>query len=252
MRFNGIVNTILNKTKDHSPTILLGMGLIGMGTSVVLAVRATKKTEAKVADLKKSTDEPVTKKDVVKTVWKDYIPTGITFACSSVCLFESHRIQMKRSAAAVIAYEALDSMYHTYRDCTRETVGDEKANEIDGRVAKRRVAETPTEQFVIPGDDDVLCCDLLYGRYFLSNMNKIDKAFNTLNRDLLSYDTVILNDFYWALGMDGVSAGDSIGWNISKDPVLVEPRYTSTIAPNGRPCLAFTYSVEPSPCLRYI
>ena len=63
----------------HSPEILMGMGIAGMITTTVIAVKATPKAlrllEEKKHELEVETLAPV---EVVKTTWKCYVPAAVS------------------------------------------------------------------------------------------------------------------------------------------------------------------------------
>ena len=71
----------------HSPEILTGIGIAGMVTTTVLAVRATPKALKIIEEKKREEDvdklKPV---EIVKSTWKCYIPAAITGATSLACL----------------------------------------------------------------------------------------------------------------------------------------------------------------------
>ena len=89
-KFMGDVGHSLSK---HSPGILVGIGIAGMVTTTVLAVRATPKAlrliEAEKQRQEVELNEEIDKlktKDVVKVAWKCYIPSAVIGGASIACL----------------------------------------------------------------------------------------------------------------------------------------------------------------------
>ena len=87
MNKEAIVNTVMgikNAVAKHSPEILTGIGIAGMVSTVVLAVRATPKAEKLILDREielsneAKQDIELNKKDRFKKAWKCYITTAIT------------------------------------------------------------------------------------------------------------------------------------------------------------------------------
>lgn len=73
--------------KKHSPEILTGIGVAGMVATTIMAVKATPKAilliNEKEVELRA---EKLTKKEVVQTVWKCYIPAAVTGVASIACI----------------------------------------------------------------------------------------------------------------------------------------------------------------------
>ena len=65
------VKTVLS---DHSPEILTGIGIAGMITTTVLAVKATPKALMLIEDAKEEKKDKLTVTETVKAAWKPYIP----------------------------------------------------------------------------------------------------------------------------------------------------------------------------------
>lgn len=80
-----ICRNVKTATVKHSPEILTGVGIAGMITTTVMAVRATPKAIQLLDEEKRRQQadklEPM---DVVKTAWKCYIPAAVTGTVSVV------------------------------------------------------------------------------------------------------------------------------------------------------------------------
>ena len=90
---------------------------------------------------------------------------------------------------------------------------------------------------------NTLCYDSASGRYFKSDMDKLKKAENTLNRQMRDEMYVSLNEFYYEIGLEGIGVGDNMGWNI--DSGYIDLEFSSQLASDGTPCLVISYRVEP-------
>ena len=237
MNFKEIRNNIITKATEKSPEILVGMGLAGMLTSTVLAVKATPKA----LDILAQEDEDLTNLEKVKKTWKCYIPATIGYCTSAACIIAATSTNNKRNAMLAGAYKLSESALLEYRNKVVEVVGEEKEKEIRDSIAKDRVEDRPV--ITCLGKDDYSCYDMLSGRYFKSDIDKIQKAVNDMNYKLLNDNILSLNEFYYELGMKGTDIGYEQGWDISKG--MIEVSFSSIISENDEPCIVMHFDNPP-------
>ena len=105
--------TIKSMLAKKSPEMLTGIGIVGMATTVVLAVNATPKAiqliERKREELELSENEKLKPVDIIKTAWKPYIPVVVTGVTSVACLVGASSVNARRNAALAAAYTLSDS-----------------------------------------------------------------------------------------------------------------------------------------------
>ena len=237
MDLKEIRNNIVTKATEKSPEILVGMGLAGMLTSTVLAVKATPKA----LDILAQEDEDLTNLEKVKKTWKCYIPATIGYCTSAACIIAATSTHNKRNAMLAGAYKLSESALLEYRNKVVEVVGEEKEKEIRDSIAKDRVEDRPV--ITCLGKDDYLCYDMLSGRYSKSDIDKIQKAVNDMNYKLLNDNILSLNEFYYELGMKGTDIGYEQGWDISKG--MIEVSFSSIISENDEPCIVMHFDNPP-------
>ena len=252
----------------HSPEILTGIGITGMITTTVLAVKATpkalKKIEEKKIEVFESLD-PIdtpsqavpedlilTKREIIKATWKCYVPAAVTGVVSAACIIGANKVNSARNTALVTAYNLSQQALHEYKEQIAETVGEEAAAEIkqkaDHRIAEKQVAskqpETSTEAKVfLTGMGDELCLDSTSQRYFRSSKNALLAAQNKLNAKMLAHDYVSLSDWYDLIGLNHTSISDDVGWSIGRDGML-DIDFTCIDTENGEMCRVINYSKE--------
>lgn len=232
--------------QKHSPEILTGIGIAGMIVTTVMAVRATPKAliliDNKKEKLKEDKLAPI---ETVKTVGVCYIPAAITGTISIACLIGASSVNLRRRAALVTAYTLSESALKEYREKVVETIGPKKEQSIKDEIAKDKIQKNPVsnKEVILIDKGNTLCFDTLSGRYFKSDKDKIDKAVNELNRRMRDEMYISLNDFYYEIGLSGISLGDMLGWNI--DNGYIEPNFSYQGADDGTPCMAISYLVEP-------
>lgn len=242
-----IAKDIRKFASKRSPEILTGVGIAGMITTTILAVRATPKALELIEEQKEeeSVDE-LSSFEVVKVAWKPYIPAMVTCIASTACLIGASSVNTKRNAALATAYKLSETALSEYRDKVVETIGEKKERIVRDKVAEERVKKNPVSknEVIVTGNGKTLCFDPISGRYFMCSIETIKKAENTLNKQMLHDISgyVSLNDFYDELGLDHTSVGNDLGWNTDQ---LIDINFSSQLNDNGEPSVVLDYLVAP-------
>jgi hypothetical protein len=241
-----LTKRVTTSISRRSPEILTGIGIAGMVTASVLAVKATPKAIRLLEEAKKEKNESFTKMEVVKTTWKLYIPVAVTTTVSIACLIGASSVNFRRNAALTAAYKLSETALTEYKDKVVETIGKEKEKVIREKVTEDKIKKQPVNnnEVIITKKGNTLCFDSISGRYFRSDMDIIKKAENELNRRMLSDMYISLNEFYDELGLDHIRIGDELGWNI--DDGLIKLEFSSHLASDGTPCVAVEYEIVPN------
>ena len=170
-------NAVKKSTIKHSPEILTGIGIAGMVTTTVMAVRATPKALRLIdsAELKKANEintpyegHNLSKTEIIKVTWKCYIPVAITGGLSIACLIGASSVNARRNAALATAYSIAETSLKEYQNKVVETIGEKKEQTIRDAVAKEKIDAHPAKEseIIFVGDGETLCYDVLSGRYF--------------------------------------------------------------------------------------
>jgi len=230
----------------HSPEILTGVGIAGMMTAAILAVRATPKALNLITDKEAEKDvNSLTPIEVFKITWKCYIPSAIVMATSIACLIGATSENLRRNAALTTAYTLSESALRNYQEKVIETIGEKKESIIKDSIAKDTVDRNPvsSKEIIIVEKGNTLFHDCISGRYFTGDIEKIKKAVHTINHKVTSYGYVSLNDFYYEIGLPDISVGDKLGWN--EDSGIIEIDFSAIVTSDDKPCIVINYNVEP-------
>lgn len=258
-KFSGIIQSIRTATTRHGPEILTGVGIAGMITTTIMAVKATPKAlmlieeekRHKNRELESTTNGDKCKQitqlkplELVKTTWKCYLPAGITGILSIACVVGGQKESVRRSTAFATAYSISENALKTYQQKVVETIGEKKEILVRDAVAKEEVEKNPvnTREVIITEKGNTLCFDIISQRYFKSDMDTLKRTENELNRQLRSDMFISLNEFYSQIGLSSSSIGDDIGWTVDDG---FEISFSSQIAEDGTPCLVISYPIEP-------
>jgi len=228
-----------------SPEVLLGVGIVGMVGSTVLACRATLKMDTVLDEAKSKLETARTlehaeyseadrRRDIsliqfqtgVKIV-RMYMPAVIVGGISIYALTSSHSILTKRNVALTAAYTALEKGFNEYRERVVEKYGEEQDRDfrygtqqvevVDEITGKKRIAKR-----VGPGQPSI------YARFFdpYSTSWKKEPEYNRVflhcqqnyaNDMLRARGHVFLNEVYDMLGIPRSQAGAVVGWILSQN-----------------------------------
>jgi len=239
------------KVRQHSPAILFGAGVIGVGATVVLACRATLKLEDTLEETKRNLDrverasesevEGFSDKDKQKAqvaiyvagglkVAKLYAPAVIVGLASVGALTGAQIILNKRVAGLGAAYMAVNEAFNKYRARVVEELGVEKDLEFRHGFEDRDIVEDTDEGPVVktvrqPDGSS----PSMYARFFDENNKNWQRSTpnhnqffiacqqNWANEMLKARGHVFLNEVYDMLGFERTAAGAVVGWVYDED-----------------------------------
>lgn len=211
---SNLVNQSIRFLKKNSSTILTGIGAIGVICTTVLAVKATPKAMKLIEETEKEKGEKLTKLEIVKAVWKPYIPAALFGASTIACIFGANILNKRSQASLVSAYALLDASYKDYKKKNIELNGVDADKHIKAEIAKDKYDEKEVIEASVK--DSQLFYDEFSGRYFESTMEKVMTAEYELNREITIGGAAFLNEFYLLLGIPLVEYGDKLGWSAAQ------------------------------------
>lgn len=252
MNLSAIKNVVTSKvglkvlaSKQHTPTVLFGVGVVGVVGTAVLASRATLQLDDTLkqfehdktrivrarsehsdiyTDAQAKSDGLIIRTKLATSVLKLYWPAIGLGALSIAALTGSHVILTRRNAGLAAAYTAIDRAFKDYRGRVKAELGDEKDKEFMFGSNEREVlyeaenGEPKTEVIKTHGDGRSPYAVVFdntnlnwqptdsYNAFFLRQVQ------NHLNDRLRSRGHVFLNEVYRDLGMEDTTAGAVTGW----------------------------------------
>lgn len=232
-----LFNTMRGAIDDNLPSILVGIGIVGVVKMGIEIYKATpkamdileKQKEEKIAAGENPDDiKPIEK---VKAAGKVFLPAIAIGAGSVLCFVYSNHIQDKRQAALAGLYTVTQNALTLERDKMKEILGDKKAQEIiDEAVIENRKQNHPIPDDIpyTNSNGEQLFFDEISGKYFMTTVEEIRKGVNDFNAKQLRYSTQgSLNDFYdYIPKLSRMPyAGEGVGWDINVNG-LVEIYFT--------------------------
>ena len=217
-----IINKLEQQIRENGPSILTGLGVVGLVSTVGLAIKATH-------DFDK--EENKTKEDKFKSGVKHYWPVVVMGAGSIACIIGSNKMNMKRNLALAGALKLSESKFTEVKD---RWFG-EKKEQND---------EKCRNSTIIFGDGDIDCYDQLTGRYFKSSISKLHQAIDNVNELLYCGDSVELEDFYSFLDMDTPEICEDYVWQQRFGPVKLD--LSSKLTEENKPVLVVDFDNRPT------
>lgn len=231
--------------KKHSPEILTGIGIAGMITTAVMAVRATPKAlvliEEKKEELEVETLKPV---ETIKAAGVCYIPAALVCVASVACLVGASSVNLRRNAALATAYTLSETTLKEYQEKVVEKLGDKKEREIREDISKDKIQKTnfSAGDIIVTDKGNTVCIDAYSGRPFYSDIDKLKRIVNELNREMRNCDYISLNEYYDEIGLDHVKMGDQIGWHIDRG--YIDLQFGADLK-DDKPCIYVDYNLMP-------
>lgn len=246
---------------DNSSTILTGMGVSGTvatayltGRASVRAVSLIQQAELPLWDTKEENGNSVAVRDSeaqeltlpakVRLVWRLYIPpvgVGITTVASIIV---ANKISSKKIAALTVASVISERSLQEYKAKVIEKLGARQNQNIRDEIAQERVTNQPVgREVILAGTGEVLCYDMITGRYFQSSVEEIKRAENKINHQLVNFMSASLSEFYDEIGLPSTPYTESVGWNMNN---RMEVQFSTVMSSDDRPCIAIDFLYPPT------
>lgn len=234
---------------NHSPEILMSIGLSGLIFSIGYTIKATKDANDNIQRRKKELNvDKLDAKEIFLCSWKPFLPVALSTAIAIPCIICGNRVSSKKNATLAAAYALSETAIHEYQSKVKEVIGEKKEKDIREAISKEQIESHPnTTQIILTNDGDSLFYEPITGRYFKSSWNKILKSANKLNSDALSdFGLIKLNDWFYELGLDSTELGDILGWEVLNGPRdLIDIELNSSLTQDDTPCGAIYYLNRP-------
>ena len=213
-----IVKNVVSVAKANATPIATGAVIIGMVTAVVLAVKAGKESSEIIEEAKEEYGvEEFTFKEVIRLVWKKFLPVIFILGLTIACLLVNTNRMMKRYAALSTAYALSESYLKDYMDATKENTGPKKEQAIRDAAMEKQVANHPLDKngaergIIERGNGDTLFYDTLTTRYFHDSIEHVKEIERDLAGIYEAEDQLYADDYVRALlGITGHF--EQMGW----------------------------------------
>ena len=225
--FVGLIKGARKIAIKHAPGILMGMGTVGLGTALVLSIKAGPKSvilteQAEMEKAKRNRKEndlyaddaktetvvlmeELTWKEKLATTYKLYIPPVGMALFSLLCFWAAHGIDLKRQAVVAGLYSTAEATLQEYQRKVVDLLGEDQANQIRQSIGDDHVREAQQALPPPPEDFDIgtrKWC-YLYGRRFPCSYNRIKEVQNEINDQMFREMYASEADLFWKLDPTG-------------------------------------------------
>lgn len=262
--FGNIFRPIAKQVSKYGPEIAVGVGIAGMITTTILAVKATPKSLRLIEAEKKRRNHEIKEEakesgkdsvglidrlsilDTVKVAWKPYIPAMISGALSIGCIVGASTVHVKRNAALATAYQLAANTLSDYKEKVIETIGEEKEREVQKKVDAKKVEKINSTEPSFVRKGKPLCIEPISGRPFEMDLEDVKAAINRLNYRLTGgmEECISLSEWYDEIGLKHTDVSDYMGWNIYSDGLITVTEVPSS-TDDGELCWVLEYAVLP-------
>lgn len=242
---------IFELLKANPHVALAGVAVVGVASVAVSGYFSGKKATIKLKEKETEKGEPLTKKERAIVIAKCSWVTALLAVGTGGAIIASTHLANNNIRKLTVMYSSAAAMLEAHQQAEIAKLGEDVVNEIKDEVIKEKglpeKTTLNTTENGIRGKGDYLFFDDFSGRYFYSNVDKVEAAFVKCSKMMLETmdGSVNVNDLYDALDIEPCGAGSAWGWDLEcdnhniKDYIYYETYATE--APGGEPCIVLVY-----------
>lgn len=230
----------LERQSKNVSSILSIASSVGVIATSISAVYATPKAIRLIENDKNSKPDSdvYTKKDVIFSCWKCYVPSICLGTATIFCILGSNVLGKKEYAALMNSYILMSKSYDAYKNRVKEIAGDDVHENIMKDIVKENCSDVhiyvPDIMGVHSLDlDNDLDSENLYtfydrfsNRYFETTISRVLQAEYHLNRNFVLSGVMEVNRFYEFLGIETIEVGEQLGWCINDEMYWIDFDHT--------------------------
>ena len=204
----------VDEIAKHSPSLLTGFGVAGIFVTAYLTAKATLKAKEKLDKLPEDADTI----DKLKEAAPCYIAPALTAVASAAAIIGANTVNQRRQALAATAYSMSEAARQEFQDKATEIFGEKKVEKAKDQIAEdkvRKYYDINKDHIIETGYGNQIFIDMWNGQVFKSDIERIRRAVNDANEEMISGVNVFLNDLYEPWGINQTKSGEIFGWDIN-------------------------------------
>ncbi|MGL4451391.1 MAG: DUF6353 family protein [Sarcina sp.] len=251
MKIRNCILPIENYVRKNAPSLLTGIGIIGVVGTAVMAVRDSKKAELVIQrknDYKlKHYGEQLTKFETAIVVTPSYLPTITTGLATISCIYGANSINKNRQAMLLSAYGYLNNCYGEYKDAVTDIYGPEAQTQIKENIMTKQLERA----HINPDEDEILVYEEYTGSYITTTKQRIKEGLFHANKHFSWAGAMSINEALDCFDSFECEYGDVYGWTLYKqwesgEPIWLDASLSKYEIINGKQVYLLDWSITPA------
>lgn len=266
------VKSIGNFASKNAPVLAASAAILFTAGAIVATVQATKKYQEEVekAEIEKNKEflahatdpdqdedapkefQGLSKTERLLIAAKCYWLVALLFVLSGVSSIASVKFSNKQIQALAILASTSEAALTRNENAIEQLLGKNKLEKVKMMANEQELKEVdiPDDKSLIERSSlggNTLFFDPMCHRLFYGDITKIERAINEANAQLL-HDCGFLsvNEFYSALGLEGIMWGDYLGWDTdTMGTRLIDVKLEYASDPHMQPIVILRCKTEP-------
>ena len=232
-----------------SPLIISGILAGGIGLSMYLTSKNTRKAIRIIDEAEEKRGEELTSKEKIKISYKCFIPSVSVGTATIIFAIGTNLMNNKQQLSTVAAYKLFKSYYSNYRKILIEKYGEEVDKDIKFEMARSNYAYHCID-LDIP-DKKVYFYEAITNQYImLYERDMIDAEYH-FNRNYALACELTLNDFLHMVGMKEI-ADKNLGWSMNNDELSwIDFEHSKIGRKNGKDVYLICFIYPPDDMTRF-
>lgn len=243
MKISTIFRDLKRVIDSNAPVILTGIAVSGACLTTYLAAKGGNKAARAIIAEESKELRLLTAQEKFITTYKFYAPAAAALVGTTACMVMATKIGLDRTAAVAGAFVIAERANDQYRDKVKELLGENKHTKVVNATAEEDAKTLVVPNTIVLDGQDQVFVDKWSGRPFPSTKEKMQKAVNEFNHEMLYGKYASLSEFYNRIGLEDTEESDDIGWNNNR---LLELVYTPVLK-DDKAVVYFSFDQKPMP-----
>lgn len=247
---------VLKFAKKALPFAIMGLSCAGTIATAYFSAKAGAKSVDVLREAEEKKGEPLTLKEKVDLVGKDYIPAAACAGATIGLNVFGFRHNQKVNAAILGAYAALDNRFKEYRKENPPTILAEDAQDAKVTdVHSTGIAGGYLDSDFGADEEIRLFLDSYSGELFHSTISQVINAEYHFNRNYTLRGDAPLSEYYEFLGITPKKISkeelDTLGWGMESGFEWIDFEHFKAKTDDGIECLVIGFAIDPTPQFCY-
>lgn len=245
-----IVKGTLRFTRRNSNWILAWLAVLGITGLTWATIKGTIKA-VKLCEEKQVQG----RKEMIRTVWRVYIPAAGFFILTTVSILSNAKINASKLALMTGLYAMKEADLNEFRNKVKQMVGPKKEQAIETEVEKDKIKRLPPPEekdIVKTGHGDQLFREWLTGQWFRASPDYIDLIQEKINNSLKDQvDNIVMRGYMHDFLHLRKCGADELFWDLAEmkqngyDGVTLDCTHTDWEEVNGKQEMVCTLRCYP-------